>query len=610
MKSNKWIALTCALWTCTWTLEAQTADGFRMEIQVETPREGQILVSERTPDATGWFVDTLQLKDGRALYCGRVKDPRMTTFVLHDVGTDDFRGSFSMFLDNAPEITARGHSFREIVVKGSPATDEWKRIEQEGKDIFRRYGDLSYQRSRAFGDKAKTDSLMRLADRAYNELFEYLTHVPGYATSCVVPYFISEYFIHDTEKLEKALDMLSPTLAGNIYVKSCQAELKRQKRTAIGQPAYDFLLQDLDGRHYRLSDYRGRYLLLEFSASWCGWCKKEIPFLRRVYDEHKDNDAFAMLTVNLDDQRAKWEADVKHDSLPWPVLSDLKGFKGEITEEYNVHGIPAIFLIDPKGHIAATGLRGEEMIETVRRHLQADRGEIFHINGNIDGFDGGWAYVYASNTDDLATDSCRIENGVYTLHGSLEKARKGMVFIQTPAKEFGTMFSVYLQPGEMHVSSSHTDNRYVHTFENAPLQIELDSLLAELASEPAYADYRRLSLQVQRAYLDRGNAPDSLVTAEQTAIVKALVALLNRPGHTRSEALTSVIADYTGLLTPDQTDSLCRRFDPSLHDTFYLIEMRTQVARTRRVSEGQLAPDFMAQDLSGHTHRLSDYRGQ
>ena len=126
----------------------------------------------------------------------------------------------------------------------------------------------------------------------------------------------------------------------------------------------DFALEDLEGNVYKLSDYRGKYVLLEFSASWCGWCKLEIPFLETVYKNTQGKN-FVMFTINLDDERGKWEEDVKHDNLPWKVISDLKAFESPVAKNYNVSGIPMIYLIDPEGKIKEKGLRREEMIEYI-----------------------------------------------------------------------------------------------------------------------------------------------------------------------------------------------------------------------------------------------------
>ena len=121
---------------------------------------------------------------------------------------------------------------------------------------------------------------------------------------------------------------------------------------------------------YSLSDYQGKYLLVEFSSSWCGWCKKEIPFLQKVFEEHKNNQEFAMITISMDDIKEIWVEHVKKEKLPWPVISDLKAFKGETAQAFNVQGIPMIFLIDKKGKILMKGLRGEDMVNKLREILK------------------------------------------------------------------------------------------------------------------------------------------------------------------------------------------------------------------------------------------------
>ena len=93
--------------------------------------------------------------------------------------------------------------------------------------------------------------------------------------------------------------------------------------------------------------------------------KKEIPFLKQIYDKQKNNQEFAILTINLDEKKETWENDVKKDNLPWSVISDLKAFKSEVAQAFNIHGIPMIYLIDKNGRIIDKGLRGEKMIEKI-----------------------------------------------------------------------------------------------------------------------------------------------------------------------------------------------------------------------------------------------------
>lgn len=512
-----------------------------------------------------------------------------------------------MFLDNA-NIKAEGKTFKDMVITGSPATAEYLRIEQEGKDLFRRYANLNYERSKAFGNNAKRDSLAPLARQAFEAVFEYITHVPGYATSQVVPYYISEYFKGNTEKLEKSLSLLSPEMNGNVYVKSCRAELERQKKTAAGQPAYDFCLQDIQGRTYRLSDYRGKYVLVEFSASWCGWCKKEIPFLKQVYEEHKQDSHLAMFTINMDDKREKWVKDVEEYKLPWPVISDLKAFKGEIADAYNIHGIPAVFLIDPEGHIAYSGLRGEEMIRTVRRCLEEAGTSACRVDGTISGFDKSYAYLYGP--DNQVLDSCLVDNGRYTLEACIGKPCRGIVAIQTPDARNSMMTYVYMQEGTMKVHSEEVGGIYRSTFTDAPLQAEFEALCEELKGMDGYKEFNRLNRKIQEEYMEKSNASPELEKAQQEALFQALSALFEHPGRARSEALSCLVDQYAGGLGLPQLEALCRRFDESLKDSYYVSGMRSYLDAEGNLAEGKEAPAFRASDLQGKTYTLAGFKGK
>ena len=184
-----------------------------------------------------------------------------------------------------------------------------------------------------------------------------------------MPYFAQEWIkAEDIGNMEAFLSGLTGPARTSVYTRYCERSLQQEKRVLPGKEAYPFTLQDTTGREYRLSDYRGQYVLLEFSASWCGWCKLEIPYLKKVYELTRGK-KLAMFTVNLDKERKLWVEEVVKENLPWPVISDLQAFDGELTRQYNVSGIPVIFLIDPEGKIVTNKLRGEQMIEYISRQI-------------------------------------------------------------------------------------------------------------------------------------------------------------------------------------------------------------------------------------------------
>jgi peroxiredoxin len=137
----------------------------------------------------------------------------------------------------------------------------------------------------------------------------------------------------------------------------------------VGNPAPDFNVTDLDGKSLKLSDYRGKYVLLDFWATWCGPCVAETPNLKATHDAFGKNARFAMISLSLDKDASAPERFTRRHDIAW-----TQGFLGDwsadrVTSTYGVHGIPAIFLIGPDGKILATQLRGTNILATVSANL-------------------------------------------------------------------------------------------------------------------------------------------------------------------------------------------------------------------------------------------------
>ena len=127
---------------------------------------------------------------------------------------------------------------------------------------------------------------------------------------------------------------------------------------AVGQTAPDFTLPDVDGKPFALSSLRGKYVLIDFWASWCGPCREENPNVVANYHQFKDKN-FTILGVSLDKDRGAWLKAIKDDGLAWKQISDLKFWNSEAATLYQVQGIPYNVLVDPQGKIIATELRGD-----------------------------------------------------------------------------------------------------------------------------------------------------------------------------------------------------------------------------------------------------------
>ncbi|MBE9582836.1 AhpC/TSA family protein [Mucilaginibacter sp. JRF] len=159
------------------------------------------------------------------------------------------------------------------------------------------------------------------------------------------------------------------TKAGAQY----QKWLDGWKKTAVGATAPQFSQADKDGKPIALASFKGKYVLVDFWASWCGPCRNENPNVVKAYNQYKDKN-FTILGVSLDSKKEAWLKAVEDDHLEWTQVSDLKYWKNEAAELYGVRAIPQNFLIGPDGKIVAKNLTGDKLSAKLGEIYNADKG--------------------------------------------------------------------------------------------------------------------------------------------------------------------------------------------------------------------------------------------
>lgn len=319
--------------------------------------------------------DSIVVADGKYSFSGKTAEPLMVTiFVRYKNDVDGKPIKMFQPRDYASVFVTPGNvqvnsvdSFSNIKVKGSKAHEAYLALTEKTKPVNDKMQAASKDYSAAY--KAKDSAAMKTLDATFDALDAemkgvYKAYLAANNNSPIAMYALGQMAGWDInpEVVEPIYNGLSDAARATPSGKAFAVKIETAKKTSVGAMAMDFTQNDTLDVPVSLSSFKGKYVLIDFWASWCGPCRQENPNVVKAFQAYNAK-GFTVLGVSLDQPGAKdkWIKAIHDDKLTWTHVSDLKYWDNQVAKQYGIQAIPQNFLVDPAGKIVAKNIRGEEL---------------------------------------------------------------------------------------------------------------------------------------------------------------------------------------------------------------------------------------------------------
>lgn len=312
------------------------------------------------------LLDSTQIKNGKFTLKGQLPHPA-TQVVLH---TQKYANYVFFWLEHKNiTMSLKDKEFKSGIIKGSATQTENEEIQKIIKPINLKEDSLRTLLSKTTDPTIKTELRKQLANIKPEEYAAYLNYAKSHPNSLIIANIVDVYSTTwGKEKTNEIYQVFTPALQKTTYGANISNFIRLSREIKVGSKYVDFEQTNTVGKKVKLSDIKGKYILLEFWGSWCGPCREENPNLVKTYNAYKAK-GFEILGVAADDNKAQWLKAIKDDGLPWENVSDLKGSKNEVGLMYGINAYPTNYLIDEKGTIIAKDLRGKKLSDKLAELL-------------------------------------------------------------------------------------------------------------------------------------------------------------------------------------------------------------------------------------------------
>lgn len=324
--------------------------------------EGQKVYLEKWTDSVMVTVDSTYILNGEFTLKGNT-DKSVLRFIT--LG-DQQNKARSMMMVEPGTINVTYDSIFHI--SGSVINDRYTNFNLKQKELSTKIRSLSDQYNAARADGSMTDSLDKELSSAYEKVADEAEDLNYNFIKDNIDNELGQYVfmtssgMFDAEQQREILSMTNDEYKSNKNIQRIVDRLEASEAVAVGKDFIDFTMKTPEGEYVSLSDFagNGKYVFVDFWASWCGPCRDEMPNVVNAYNKYKNKD-FEIVGVSLDKDHDKWVQGIKDLDMTWPQMSDLKLWESSVVELYAIQGIPHTILLDKEGKIIAKDLRGDKL---------------------------------------------------------------------------------------------------------------------------------------------------------------------------------------------------------------------------------------------------------